>query len=239
MKNSAIPFSLFEAEVKAGYDRLVKEYLAKLDKARDGFKGKAHNSFVKHTNDSYQVLQQKLGTKNQRFLIEIRDQLEDDKDLNFELLFNKNFDHLNNTNKKSFLKDIAALEALDEMFKYLRESGLKFRKLENGSENAISTHPSKVGNSRAIKWKGKDLELVQLIYSLREGGFLTNQSDEITSLVAQVAKAFNHELSEHWQSNLSDSVNNRNNDYVPAILQKLPKAFNEYRDRMLENRKNK
>lgn len=232
-----LPFLIFENEQKKEYELLINTYLEKLRRARDDFKQKAHVNFVKHINEAYQSLQQKLGSKNQRFLIEIRDELEDDKDLDFELLFNQKFESLIDTNKNIFLKDIAKLEALDLMYTYSKNAGLKYRKYEENLENTAVKNIQE--STRTIKWTGKDLELVQLIYSLREGGFLTNENDEITSLVNQVATAFNHKLSDYWQSNLSDSVNNRNNDYMPTIFQKLPKAFNDYRDKLLANKKNR
>ena len=80
---------------------------------------------------------------------------------------------------------------------------------------------------------------MQLVYALHEAGYLNNDKEEITTLVKEVAQIFNYQLGEHWQSNLSDCINNRNTDYQPKIFEKLVKGFNDYRDKQIENNKKK
>jgi len=89
-------------------------------------------------------------------------------------------------------------------------------------------------NQSNIKWLGKNkTEFVQLIYSLFHANLITNDTNEITEIVKDMAKFFKIDLSKNWQSNLSKSINNRNNDYVPAIFDNLKNSFANYSNKEL------
>jgi len=97
------------------------------------------------------------------------------------------------------------------------------------SDNAIHDDlPKQTG----IKWIGQNkTEFVQLIYSLYHAELITNETKEITKLVVDIANFFNIDLGNNWQSNLSKSKNDRNNDYIPQIFDRIKNAFIKYSKR--------
>jgi len=81
-----------------------------------------------------------------------------------------------------------------------------------------------------LEWKGANqTEFTQLIYALYHSKLLTNKSKRLIRLVEDLAKLFNVDLSQNWQSNLSKSVHQRNNDYEPEIFDRLGEAYRVYR----------
>ena len=222
MKNKGTPYNQFEREINKKYDALLNEYEIKIEKAQDNHKEKVHNNFVTNILVLHRQIQTSLG-ENSRFIIDLSEALLEDKTKNFESEFNLRFESIKPKNK-SVLQNLAELEAANKLFEFL------YSKYNSEPEQAISN----------IKWQGKtELEFVQLVYALHEAGYLNNEKREITTLVKEMAKMFNYQLGEHWQSNLSDNINNRNTDYQPKIFDKLIKGFNDYRDRQIENNKKK
>lgn len=89
----------------------------------------------------------------------------------------------------------------------------------------------------SLRWKGdKSTEFVHLIYALHRAGYITNDSNEVTKIVETAAQLFNFKLATNWQSNLSKSYLNTNNDFEPSIFSKLKKAFEEERGAKNERR---
>jgi hypothetical protein len=76
-------------------------------------------------------------------------------------------------------------------------------------------------------WIGTEsTEFVQLIYGLIEAGRL--QSKNKTEMVETIADFLGVELAKDWQSNLSKSVHERNNDYEPQIFTDLKNGWGRY-----------
>jgi hypothetical protein len=240
MAKKATPYQKFEVEKRNKYNVLQSDYELKIDKARDGKQGAAHYKFYYSLIETYRKKQISLGNLS-RFLIEIQNELDEDKDKEFAKEFNNEFSKLKVKNESELLKQIAELEAQYEFINYLKREESKYTAEKNN--DTLKQTPladlNSVGTN--IKWTGKiELEFVQLIYSLYEANYLTNDEKQITTLVKQVAKAFNVELGKNWQTNLSDNINNRNTDYQPKIFDTLKKSFNDYRDeRLIENDKKK
>ena len=236
MKRKQTPVETFEKLAENYLNGYVTEYKKKVKKAKEGFQAKAHYAYKDNIERKEHIkIQNDLGS-NGHFFFEIQDELEDDNDKEFASVFNEKFQSVSSVNKKKLLEDLARLESLNRLIKFLSQDGIKYRNVQvdeytkSEIDKLIST----------IKWNGNiELEFVQLIYSLHEAGYLTNKENQITTLVKQVAKAFNYELNDHWQSNLSDSVNNRNTDYQPKIFEKIIKGFATYRDKQIEINKKK
>jgi hypothetical protein len=129
------------------------------------------------------------------------------------------------------------LQALDNFVLYIREEASKYsnpyaENIQNTRQNQFTDEAK-----NQVRWKGTTIDFVQLIYALQEAGYLDNEERQITSLVEQVSKIFNHHLSDHWQSNFSDNANNRNNDYQPKIFSNLMQAFESRRARLIESKR--
>ena len=89
-----------------------------------------------------------------------------------------------------------------------------------------------------LKWKAdNETEFVQLVYSLYEAGYITNDNHSITKMVEQMADIFGLSLGNNWQSNLSKSINKRNIDYVPEIFGRLSEGFNKYKEKLIAKKK--
>ena len=94
--------------------------------------------------------------------------------------------------------------------------------------------------ARDLKWQVEnETEFVQFVYGLHKAGYITNTGDTITKIVPQVAEAFNLKLGKYWQSNLSESVHDRNNDYDPGIFKKIAEGYNKYKDEQRNKKKQK
>jgi hypothetical protein len=222
MKES--PHCEFESNVLGKYTILFNQYHAKIEKSHDDYKTIAHNHYVQEILKRHQLLQNSLGI-NSRFVLEIKETLLEDKSKNYENEFNSKWQLIKFKSKKVLL-ELAELEACDRIYELLKN---KF----NSGTDATALFSK-------IIWKSKiELEFVQLIYALYEAGYLDNEKSEVTWIVKEVAKLFNYQLGEHWQSNLSDSVNNRNADYQPKIFDKLKKGYDDYRVKQIEGKKRK
>lgn len=89
-----------------------------------------------------------------------------------------------------------------------------------------------------LKWNGSsETEFVQFVYGLHHAGFITNAGNTITKIVTEMAEAFNYKLGKNWQSNLSDSIHDRNNDYDPKIFQKMAEGYDRYKDTLINKKK--
>ncbi len=83
-----------------------------------------------------------------------------------------------------------------------------------------------------VKWLGQNkTEFVQLVYALYHAKLITNETNEITKITTDLAAFFDIDLGKNWQSNFSKSKNDRNNDYVPKIFERLKSAFVNYSNR--------
>jgi hypothetical protein len=104
--------------------------------------------------------------------------------------------------------------------------------LQDMPEKSITPVP------RRKYWIGRNqTEFVQLIYALVRAERLSN--DRIEEMVEVLAEFMGINLSRHWQSNLSKSIHNTNNDYEPPLLKALDlmsawKDYaNEQKDKLL------
>ncbi len=227
------PHTQFDEEVLSRYDSLVNSYIAKIDKAsNEDYKERTHNKILNDLRDEYRAIESTLKEFNQ-FISNIKDECGEDKDKKFETVFYEKFELLNSEGKQIVLTKLTQLAAINKMFGYLATESLKFRKsLYLGSELDTTGLNSEARTN--LQWTGKsELEFVQLIYALHEARYLENDQDEITALVKQVAAAFNYKLGRNWQSNHSESINQRNADYESKVFEKLAKAYGRYRERLL------
>ena len=147
--------------------------------------------------------------------------------------------HLNTSFKRNKKRYFDFLNKLT--FKY---DNLLARRFANSIKNYQDKFPNQVSKKEAkqIKIEGQpkesnlrwlvenETEFVQFVYGLHKAGYLTNTGDTITKIVPQVAEAFNLKLGKNWQSNLSESVHGRNNDYNPEIFGKIAEGYNRYKD---------
>jgi hypothetical protein len=64
-----------------------------------------------------------------------------------------------------------------------------------------------------------------------ESGYITDK-DKIGKykIVQRFARFFNFPLNKNWEYNLSSSIHDRNNDYVPEIFRRLKSGWTIYRD---------
>jgi hypothetical protein len=221
------------------YNKLLDEYNTRISKARDGKQGAAHYKFYYELLEIYGNTQRKLGNVSQ-FLIDINKELDEDKDKELETEFNSKFSKLKVKNESELLKEIAELEAQNEFIKYVQLEELKF--IAEKNNDTLKQTPladlNSASISSSIKWKGENITgFTQLIYGLFHSGYLSNNENEITKLVEDVAKAFNIELSKNWQSNLSKSIHKSKNDYDPKIFKEIENAFKKYYDNQINKDK--
>jgi len=179
-------------------------------------KAYAETLFIEKLNSAYMKKQNEFNFLS-RFLIE----LENNKELGLVLNEGKEFDKFNQTE----IINLANLAALQEfLHEYYSKDTVK-------NESPLIKSP--------INWKGiNQTEFVQLVYGLYHSGILTNNENEKTKLVKQIASFFNIQLSENWQSNLSKAVNKRNNDYEPQIIEKIKSGYEIFKNE-IKAKKNK
>lgn len=82
-------------------------------------------------------------------------------------------------------------------------------------------------------WSGDKNAFVQLIYGLQKAGYIQGN---LKALVEYYAPLFGVALKE-WQSNLSKSIHNNNNDYKPKIFDELFNAYMNYHQETLKIKK--
>lgn len=225
MRQALTPYKQFEKLTEKKYKILYNTYQHNFEKAREDSKSIAHSNFMNELFNTHKKIQNQLGIQC-RFFIDINEELELDKMKTFETEFNQKFKSTKEKNKKSFLDTLSNQFAINKIIEYLR-----------GIEN--ETKPHITHKKLNIIWEGKELEFVQLFYALKEAGYLKNDKNEITTLIKDVAVAFNFNLGVYWQSNLSDNINNRNTDYQPKIFDKLKQGYNDYRERQIDKNKKK
>ena len=229
MSKKEMPHQQFEKLKQQKFDDLIKDYKTKIDKTRDAIS--RHNKYWNEANAAYQTLQQK-HSKNSRFIIDINEELEDDKTKNFASEFDKEFVLVKDKNKTELLEILAELAANSEFMNKL--GGYK----RSEAANKKIEEKSIVANFNNIQWnKNNVTEFTQLIYALYEAGYLSNKEDERTKLVEDVAKIFNVKLTKSWQSNLSKSIHKSNNDYESKIFDKLKKSYMKYAENLLTKHK--
>src|SRR5258708_7880325 len=151
MKSKQTPHQIFEKEVTKLYETFVNECINKVNKAREGYKIKQLNGFLNLAREQYNTIIKELD-KHARFFLDIKDELEDDKEKTFDELFNQKLNDQTDVNKNILLKRLSQLKALDRFFIYLTEETRKYQPISSNlhSNPAIS-----------IKWKGiKELEFV-------------------------------------------------------------------------------
>lgn len=229
MKKKDTYYNQFLKEKKKVSTTFFKDYNEQIERAQEGYEQNITHKFLNNLHIKNREKQTELGI-NQRFFLELEVSLLEDRHKNIEIEFEKKFTLIAG-DKLSILKNIAELQAYLEVIQAIKEQIEDFENVNEFSEDEEIINTS-------IQWKGKELEFVQLVYSLYEAGYLTNNKEEITNLVKQLAKVFNYELSESWQSTLSDCVLNRNSDYEPKIFRKLIESFNDYRKERIETHKN-
>lgn len=228
MKKLKTPYDKFETESKEFCSKELNEYENLMSRCRDEAKEKIHSEFLNKTLDK---LNKKISGLNiyARFFIDLRDELDRDKGKEFSEVFNQRFNLIPSSKKPTILIQLSQLSAYQEMINFLHRESQKY-----------DVNRNKQFNNTSIKWIGSiELEFIQLIYALNEAGYLKNEKQQITTLVKDVANAFNLKLGSNWQSNLSDNINNRNADYHPAIFEKLKVSFEKYRSRQIEKNKKK
>jgi hypothetical protein len=239
MAKKETPYQKFEVEKRNHYTVLLSDYETIIDKARDGKKGAAHYKFYYELLEIYGNTQRELGNEG-LFLIDINKDLDEDKDKELETEFNSKFSKLKVKNESDLLKGIAELQAQKEFINYLKLEELKYRTERNNDtlKQTPLAELNSANRSSTIKWNRENItEFTQLIYGLFHSGYLSNNENEITKLVEDVAKAFNIELSKNWQSNLSKSIHKSNNDYNPAIFKEIENGYKKYANNQINKDK--
>jgi hypothetical protein len=88
-----------------------------------------------------------------------------------------------------------------------------------------------------LKWLGKDgTEFSHFAYALFNAGKITNETGEVTKAVEELARLLNFDLSKHWQSNRSKSINNTDKAEDLAIFKDLTTAHREQIEEVIKNR---
>lgn len=216
-------YQFFQKKAETFFNSLLKKYSRNIDNARDDGKHLVHSEFMRNVLKHYQDVRKDLGVNNS-LLYEVNEECKKDGNKKINEVFEKKLMLTAEKNYPSLIKKLSSLNALDDFIIYLRSEGKKF------TEERLKPEV----NKPTIIWKGEiELEFVQLIYALNTAGYLNNEKNEITSLVKEVASAFNIKLGKNWQSNLSKSVNNRKQNYIPEIFLKLQTAFEDYRVRQI------
>jgi RteC protein len=223
------PYFEFEEKGKFFLEESKKDLNGRIQKARN--KIAALNNYTKTVLDvEYYQLQRKLGN-NSRFLIDIAEILELDEDKEISVEFNLKLQSLIVENKSEFLFDLAKYKAADEMYIYCHRKSQELKPVKSESNEAAQ----KQGD---LNWlKNNETEFVQFVYALHYAGYISNQDNTVTKLVAQMAKAFNLQLGNNWQSNFSKSINERNADYLPNIFANIQQGFTKYRDSQINKQK--
>lgn len=220
MKAIETPYQQFKKETDKHYDILLKQYKEKIDLARDGFEKNVHDEFYNNTNKSFQTIQEELGNYSHEFIFNIEEEVKKYKNKEFEIEFNSKFSVFENKDKERILNNLAVLKSYLKLHEYLQIEAIKYSpQVEIKNDKTTSN----------IQWlKDNKTEFTHFIYALFHGGYLSNKEKEKTKLVEEIAKLFNIELSENWQSNLSKSILKSKNGYEPEIFNELKKEFEKY-----------
>ena len=221
-------------KLKANHIQSIdSEYEQAINKARD--KGAAHSKFLSELNKRFVSVQNKLGLHN-RLMLDVQEIYDHDNTKEYSEIFNEKINVIPRLSRMAILKDVSYYEALNESFVRIRVKGqiLNSHVIEPAT-NDIPT--ASVDGDTKPQWKGGETEFVQLIYSLFEAGYLTNNKKAITKLVEEAAKAFSFNLGSYWQQNFSSSINDTSVSYDPEIFENIHQAFNKYRDKRIEKKK--
>ena len=133
-------------------------------------------------------------------------------------------------NDDNAIKNLAATKASDEIIQYcylLINSQSKNRSLSEAPET--KKHQNKY-------WIGaEETEFVQLIYALIQSGRLEEKGK--IKMVENIALFLGFPLSHDWQSKLSHSIHDRNEDTIPGIFNELKDGWLSYRNDQIEKKK--
>jgi hypothetical protein len=194
------------------YDKLMISYNNDLEKALEKARDKSHTLSI--LEGQYHQLYRKseqtlIDADLNNFFRTFDEALSMDKTLSEADAFKNNFQ----TYDAECNKENALLLANHKAIKDFKIIIMK--KMTETSQTNISDKKPKIKY-----WIGTEsTEFVQLIYGLIEAGRL--QSKNKTEMVETIADFLGIELSKEWQSNLSKSVHDRNNDYEPKIFKDI------------------
>lgn len=223
------PLSFYETFIRRSekiYKNRMSAYLKSISNASDSGKILVHSETVSEVLEGYQKVQKELNI-NSRLLIEVDDECKKDKSKLCSEIFDKKIRSIESEEHKTLLNNLSLMRALDRFITFLSEERSKYFDI---------SLDSKIHKSN-IQWHGGELELVQLIYSLKEAGYISNK-EGITASVKCIAELLNFRLGNNWPSNLSENIHARNSDYIPEIFEKLIKGFNSYRRSRTEKKEN-
>lgn len=217
-------YELFSKYKEDKFENLKSDYLEAVKKARN--QKQVSIDFQDNLiRNLYKQIQTQLGNHH-NVIILIKDQLERDENKSFEQEFNKISKSFQAKEKKKIIQLLAELDAMNEFFDFWNNRELNSKKeLHNDKKEKII-------------WKGKNqTEFVQLVYMLFDSNLITNESNLITKLVPEMAELLNFELTKSWKNDMSSNIHKTNNDYVPPIIKKLKKAYDEHKDKKIEKKR--
>jgi hypothetical protein len=239
LRNGESYFESFERRYKMLLELHKIELNRRIEKARD-----KKLALEKFANDYMTPIRNTLAPKLGQlgtFFNEMEEIYNLDNSKERAEIFNEKMEVIQLGKKEESLELLSELHANWLM---IGVEGDAYRKHVNNPKLSVDTAPYDIDQSyyvpdkTQVYWKGvNETEFVQLIYALHEADYLKHETNEITSLVTELAGLLNFELGKNWQSNFSKSVNNRKADYKPEIFEKLPASFERYRDKQINKKK--
>ncbi|PMD99311.1 hypothetical protein BWI97_02630 [Siphonobacter sp. BAB-5405] len=134
-------------------------------------------------------------------------------------------------NKEALSVEIADNTLNDELSIYtsgLLEQYFAYKYIQYLEDELIQLNASTVTVTDII-WKGSDINFVQLIYSLYGAGLLTNEDNERTKLVEQVANLLGIELGPSWLNTHSRTLLEMKPKEQPKVLKLLTQGYEKIR----------
>lgn len=115
---STSQYERFERQYKIIYGDFINEYSTRLAQSREGYEQKAYQKFLNEVYDRHRMISADLGVHS-RFFIDIQDELEDNKEKEFDALFNQKFDNLPDEGKQVVFEKLCHLRALNDLINFL------------------------------------------------------------------------------------------------------------------------
>ncbi|MGC4034447.1 MAG: RteC domain-containing protein [Chitinophagaceae bacterium] len=242
-------YSQFEKLYQEKYARYLVKYHEELEDSTDDYKFQVHAAYLQKIYYNDTQIQATLK-EHSHFLSDIKHYCGTHKTSNYQEQFDERMNFIETHDKNKLVDQLAEFEALMRTSTYIRSNE---KNIENPYKEYSplidptrliilpENHESKSMSTKTknqIKWESNtELEFVQLVYSLFASGYLTNDKQEVTTLVKQVAEAFNIKLGKNWSSNFSKHIHKTDNDNRPIIFETLSKNFQAYKEKTIDKKK--
>jgi hypothetical protein len=220
------------------FNERKEEYMQYVDKARDW--KTAHQKFVDTVTipmiNQYNIELRNFGMVDINFFNDLEEVYKLDKTKDRPQIFNDMVQKIEQSKRN---ESVLHLSRMNFQAKWVSFWLDQYKQRDRIHEYAPNEEIYNEEFQSPVSWKAdNETEFVQLIYALYEAGYIEHEEKGMTKLIEDFAYLLNFPLGKNWQVNHSTSIHKRNSDYAPQIFDKLNKAYEDFRIKKINKKKN-